>query len=297
MTNKGLGRGLGSLFGSLDDEEEKKPQTKIEPEHATNSNNVDGKPMEVDIGLIDRNPDQPRKTFNDEQISELAQSISNCGLIQPIITVKRNNRYMIVSGERRWRACKKAGLKTVPIIIRDYTDSEIAEVALIENLQREDLNPIESAQAIKELIDKYNLTQEQISEKIGKSRSAVTNTLRLLSLCPQVIKLIKEGKLSAGHGKILVAITDAETQYKIATMAIEGKISVRELEKYLQTLANRSEHSSIKKPLSLELVDFGNKLQQTLSTKVQIKGTEKRGKIIIEYYNKDDLNRIYNLFN
>lgn len=296
MTNKGLGRGLGSLFGSLDDEEEKQPQTKQEPEYKTINENNDGKPMEVDIGLIDRNPDQPRKTFNDEQINELAQSISNCGLIQPIITVKRNNRYMIVSGERRWRACKKAGLKKVPIIIRDYTDAEIAEVALIENLQREDLNPIESAQAIKELIDKYNLTQEQISEKIGKSRSAVTNTLRLLSLCPQVIKLIKEGKLSAGHGKVLVAITDPETQYKIATMAIEGKISVRELEKYLQALANRTERTTVKKPLSLELVDFGNKLQQTLSTKVQIKGTEKKGKIIIEYYNKDDLNRIYNLF-
>ena len=297
MTNKGLGRGLGSLFGSIDDEEEKKTPVKKETEKPIVVENNDGSPIEVEISLIDRNPDQPRKTFNDEQINELAQSIKNCGLIQPIITVKRNDRYMIVSGERRWRACKKAGLKKVPVIVRDYTDSEIAEVALIENLQREDLNPIESAKAIKELIDKYNLTQEQISEKIGKSRSAVTNTLRLLSLCPQVIKLIQEGKLSAGHGKILVAITDPETQYKIATMAIEGKISVRELEKYLQTLANRTEKTSSKKPLSLELVDFGNKLQQALSTKVQIKGTERKGKIIIEYYNKDDLNRIYNIFN
>lgn len=297
MTNKGLGRGLGSLFGSIDDEEEKKVPVKKETEKPIVVENNDGSPIEVEISLIDRNPDQPRKTFNDEQINELAQSIKNCGLIQPIITVKRNDRYMIVSGERRWRACKKAGLKKVPVIVRDYTDSEIAEVALIENLQREDLNPIESAKAIKELIDKYNLTQEQISEKIGKSRSAVTNTLRLLSLCPQVIKLIQEGKLSAGHGKILVAITDPETQYKIATMAIEGKISVRELEKYLQTLANRTEKTSSKKPLSLELVDFGNKLQQALSTKVQIKGTERKGKIIIEYYNKDDLNRIYNIFN
>lgn len=295
MTNKGLGRGLGSLFGSIDDEDEKIPQTKTsQPEEITKT---DGDPKEVDINLIDRNPNQPRKIFNDEQINELAQSISNCGLIQPIITVKRDGRYMIVSGERRWRACKKAGLKKVPIIIRNYTDSEIAEVALIENLQREDLNPIESAQAIKELIDKYNLTQEQISEKIGKSRSAVTNTLRLLSLCPQVISLIKDGKLSAGHGKILVAITDAETQYKIATMAVEGKISVRELEKYLQTLTNRTERVTTKKPLSLELVDFSNRLQQALSTKVQIKGTERKGKIVIEYYNKEDLNRIYSLFN
>lgn len=296
MTNKGLGRGLGSLFGTLEEEEEKQPAIKNEV-HNNNIQVDDTNPQEVDINLIDRNPDQPRKTFNDDQLNELSQSIKNCGLIQPIITVKRNNRYMIVSGERRWRACKKAGLKKVPIIVRNYTDAEIAEVALIENLQREDLNPIESAQAIKELIDKFNLTQEQISERIGKSRSAVTNTLRLLSLCPEVIKLIKDGKLSAGHGKILVAITDPETQFKIATMAIEGKISVRELEKYLQTLANRTDKVTTKKPTSLELIDFGNKLQQALSTKVQIKGTEKKGKIIIEYYNKDDLNRIYNLFN
>jgi len=296
MTNKGLGRGLGSLFGGLDDEEEKVVVTKKEPKKVEEPKEA-GAPQEVDISLIDRNPKQPRKTFNSEQLEELSQSIKNCGLIQPIITVKRDNRYMIVSGERRWRASKLAGLKKVPIIVRNYTDSEIAEVALIENLQREDLNPIESALAIKELIDNYNLTQEQISEKIGKSRSAVTNTLRLLSLSPQVIQMIKDGRLSAGHGKILVAITDEETQYRIATMAIEGKISVRELEKYLQTIANRPEKKTNKKQLSLELIDFGNKLQQTLATKVQIKGTERKGKILIEYYSKDDLNRIYNLFN
>lgn len=296
MTNKGLGRGLGSLFGGLDDEEEKVEVTKKEPKKVEEPKEA-GAPQEVDISLIDRNPKQPRKTFNSEQLEELSQSIKNCGLIQPIITVKRDNRYMIVSGERRWRASKLAGLKKVPIIVRNYTDSEIAEVALIENLQREDLNPIESALAIKELIDNYNLTQEQISEKIGKSRSAVTNTLRLLSLSPQVIQMIKDGRLSAGHGKILVAITDEETQYRIATMAVEGKISVRELEKYLQTIANRPEKKTNKKQLSLELIDFGNKLQQTLATKVQIKGTERKGKILIEYYSKDDLNRIYNLFN
>ena len=278
MTNKGLGRGLGSLFGGLDDEEEKKEVVVKEVVKEVVVESKDTTPQEVELHLIDRNPKQPRKTFNNEQLEELAQSIRNCGLIQPIITVKRGDRYMIVSGERRWRASKLAGLKTVPVIVRDYSEAEIAEVALIENLQREDLNPIESALAIKELIDKYSLTQEQISEKIGKSRSAVTNTLRLLSLTPQVIKMIQDGQLSAGHGKILVAITDSETQNRIATMAVEGKISVRELEKYLQTIANRTEKAPIKKALSLELVDFGNKLQQTLATKVQIKGTERKGK-------------------
>jgi len=295
MTNKGLGRGLGSLFAGLDDNEETKKDVVKEVVREVIVEKTTENPEEIDINLIDRNTNQPRKIFNEEQLQELAQSIKNCGLIQPIILVKKNNRFMIVSGERRWRASKIAGLKKIPAIIRNYTDSEIAEVALIENLQREDLNPIESANAIKELIDKFNLTQEQISEKIGKSRSAVTNTLRLLSLAPEVIKLIQEGKLTAGHGKILVAITDKDSQIKIANMAVDGKISVRELEKYLQVLANRTEKSPKTNHQSLELIDFTQKLQQTLATKVQIKGTERKGKILIEYYSKDDLNRIYSL--
>ena len=286
MSNKGLGRGLGSLFAGLDEDE---------PEVIMNEKTNDS-PEEVDINLIDRNTNQPRKQFNEEQLQELAQSIKNCGLIQPIIVVKKNGRYMIVSGERRWRASKMAGLKSIPVVIRNYTDQQIAEVALIENLQREDLNPIESANAIKELIDKHNLTQEQISERIGKSRSAVTNTLRLLSLAPEVVKLIQENKLSAGHGKILVAIPDNDMQVRIANMAVDGKISVRELEKYIQNLANKSQKTERKKAQSLELIDFSNKLQRALATKVQIKGTERRGKIVIEYYGKDDLNRIYSMF-
>ena len=298
MISKGLGRGLGSLFSGLDDEQEKAEPTKEVVKEVVKEVIIEKQsenPEEIDINLIDRNTNQPRKIFNEEQLQELAQSIKNCGLIQPIILVKRNDRYMIVSGERRWRASKIAGLKKVPAIIRNYTESEIAEVALIENLQREDLNPIESANAIKELIDKFNLTQEQISEKIGKSRSAVTNTLRLLSLTPEVIKMIQEGKLSAGHGKILVAISDHETQVRIANMAVDGKISVRELEKYLQVMANRSEKTTKTHAQSLELIDFTQKLQQTLATKVQIKGTERKGKILIEYYSKDDLNRIYSI--
>lgn len=302
MSTKGLGRGLGSLFGDFEDEAPKKVEQPKEKEVVIKEvvkeviKEVPREtPEEVDINLIDRNTSQPRKIFAEEQLQELAQSIRNCGLIQPIILVKRNNRYMIVSGERRWRASKIAGLKSVPAVIRDYTDAQIAEVALIENLQREDLNPIESANAIKELIEKFNLTQEQISEKIGKSRSAVTNTLRLLSLAPYVIKLIQDGKLSAGHGKILVTITDVETQVKIANMAVEGKISVRELEKYLQNLSHKSNKPERKTSQSLELIDFTNKLQQTLSTKVEIKGSERKGKILIEYYSKDDLNRIYSL--
>ena len=284
MSNKGLGRGLGALFSAFDEEPVKEVKKPAEKEHE-----------EIPIGLIDRNTSQPRKDFNEESLNELAQSIRAHGVIQPIILVKKNDRYMIVSGERRWRASKIAGLKEIPAVIREYTDAQIAQIALIENLQREDLNPIESAKAIKELIDKYNLTQEEVSEKIGKSRSAVTNTLRLLALQPEVIKMIESGKLSAGHGKILVSIDDKESQIRIANMAVDGKISVRELEKYLQVIANRQpkEHKTQKQ--SLELLDFSRDLQNRFSTKVTIKGSEQKGKITIEYYSKDDLDRIYSL--
>ena len=220
-----LGRGLDALFGGLDDEPEEiinKPSTK--PQRvAENSSQSDQNtkptekvvekivekpvervvekivevpsseptPREIPLGLIDRNLSQPRKNFNESALNELAQSIKTHGVIQPIILVKKGDRYMIVSGERRFRASKLAGLKTIPAIIKRYTDREIAEIALIENLQREDLNPIESAQAIRELVDKYNLTQEEIAEKIGKSRTAVTNTLRLLALRPEIVKMIE----------------------------------------------------------------------------------------------------------
>lgn len=285
MINKGLGRGLDSLFSAFDEE-----PPKTEEKQTTSE-----KPQEISLNLIDRNTNQPRKLFNEDLLNELAQSIKVHGVIQPIILVKKDNRYMIVSGERRFRASKMAGLKTIPAIIRSYTESEIAEIALIENLQREDLNPIESAKAIKELIENFKLTQEEVSERIGKSRSAVTNTLRLLALEPEVIKLIENGKLSAGHGKILVSIEDKDTQVRIANMAVDGKISVRELEKYLQVMANRSPKTQKIKTPSIELVDFAKDLQQRLATKVQIKGTEQKGKIVIDYYNREDLDRLYTL--
>ena len=285
MINKGLGRGLDSLFSAFDDE---KPQKQEQT-------SVVEKPQDISISLIDRNENQPRKVFNEELLNELAQSIKAHGVIQPIIVVKKKDRYMIVSGERRFRASKMVGLKEIPAIVRQYTESEIAEIALIENLQREDLNPIESAKAIKELIDNFNLTQEDVSDRIGKSRSAVANTLRLLSLEPEVIQLIESGKLSAGHGKILVSITDRDSQIRIAQMAVDGKISVRELEKYLQVIANRQPKNKKSTSQSIELIDFSKELQQRLATKVEIKGTERKGKIVIDYYSKDDLDRLYTL--
>lgn len=289
MINKGLGRGLDSLFSAFDEPEEPVKQTKKQDEQQKEV------PQEILISLIDRNEKQPRKVFDDTALNELAQSIKIHGVIQPIIVVKNNDRFMIVSGERRFRASKIAGLKAIPAIVREYTEAQIAEIALIENLQREDLNPIESAKAIKELIDRFNLTQEEVAEKIGKSRSAITNTLRLLSLAKEVIELIEKGSISAGHGKILASIEDKDTQVQIANMAAEGKVSVRELEKYLQAISTKTPKTHKKAVQSLEIMDFSKDLQQRLATKVQIKGTEHKGKIIIDYYTKDDLDRLYTL--
>ncbi len=293
-----LGRGLGSLFDFDDDEKETKVPTSQKTVQKVEQPE-DSSPREIPVGMIDRNTQQPRRMFDESALNELAQSIKMHGVIQPVILVKNGDRYMIVSGERRWRATKLAGLKTIPAIIKRYSDEQIAEIALIENLQREDLNPIESALAIKELIEKYNLTQEEVSEKIGKSRSAVTNTLRLLSLRLEIITMIEKGELSAGHGKILVSIEDPELQLSVAKMAAESKASVRELEKYIQNMSNitktKKRHAELTQ--SLELQDFSRQLQSIFSTKATIQGNDKKGKIVIEYYSKDDLDRIYSILN
>ena len=276
---KGLGRGLDSLFGGFEPEEEISKEEKKSQE-------------EIAISLIDRNEEQPRKKFDEKALSELAESMKTYGVIQPLIVTKRGNRYMIVAGERRFRAAKMAGLKSVPVVVREMSDQEIREVALVENLQRENLNPIESARAIQELISKHNLTQEKISEKIGKSRSAVANTLRLLTLSPEVIKLVEEDKLSSGHARVLVVVKNEELQIRIAEMTVKAKLSVRELEKYVKEILNPKQKKE-KKEQSLEIKHFVQSMQEKFSTKVSILGNDKKGKILIDYYNADDLQRIY----
>jgi len=293
MAKKGLGRGLSSLFGDFGDLENDptiKEPTKVEQVQAGESR------IEIPIGEIDRNESQPRKNFDEKALNELAESIKAKGIIQPIILVKRNNRYMIVAGERRWRAARIAGLKHVPAVVRDYTDQDVSEIAIIENLQREDLNPIESAMAIQDLIDKYTLTQEEVADKIGKSRSAVTNTLRLLSLPEELIELVKSNKLSAGHARTLVSVEDKELQLKLAKEVYNRKLSVRELEKLIKEITKPKKHKLIPEK-SLELKDFEERLNKKFYTKVSIQGGDKKGKIIIEYYNKNDLERIYDLLN
>lgn len=290
MEKKGLGRGLSSLFGDFNDEDDVKDNKQPESKPSDATDNV----REISIGLIDRNEEQPRTNFDPKALDELAASIKVHGIIQPILLNEKDGRYVIVAGERRWRAARMAGLKTVPAIVKNFTSKEISEIAIIENLQREDLNPIESARAIQKLINKFDLTQENVAERIGKSRSAVTNTLRLLSLPNEVIKYIEDGKLSAGHARTLLSIEDKDKLLEIARFCVEKKLSVRELEKLVKDILKPSKNKE-KKPQSLELKDFAEKMKTKFATKVGILGNENKGRIYIDYYTKEDLQRIYDI--
>lgn len=284
---KGLGRGLDSLFGAQTAEIEEKEEGKQEKV-------VINEPKEIEIGLIDRNPNQPRKNFDEDALKELAESIKNHGVIQPIIVKEEKGRYTIIAGERRWRASRIVGLKTIPCYIKNYSEREISEIAIIENLQREDLNPIESARAIKSLIEQYSLTQEEVADKIGKSRPSVANTLRLLTLPEQIVALVEANKLSAGHAKALLMVDDPIKQKEIALKVLQNGLSVRETEQLSKKPAQTQKTQTQTKPKSLELKDFENKLKQFFATRVEIKGNDLKGKIVIDYYTKDDLDRIYN---
>lgn len=295
MNMRGLGRGLDSLFGDYESFDTPKAEVKEKVVEKIVEKEVNRGAEDISIALIDRNPNQPRKNFDEKALKELAQSIKTNGVIQPIIVTKKGDRYIIIAGERRWRASQLAGLKTVPCIVRNYTDREICEIAIIENLQREDLNPIESARAIKQLIETFDLTQELVADRIGKSRPAVANTLRLLTLAPEVVSMIEAGKLSAGHARCLITVEDPKMQVELALKACDNKISVRELEKYIKQLSKGNNGKKQAEPQSLELKDFAKKMERIFSTKVSILGNDHKGRIFIDYYNGDDLQRIYTL--
>ncbi len=289
MAGKGLGRGLDSLFGIMEDRQELTSGQMQELK-------ADGQVIDINLSLIDNNPKQPRRNFDAASLSELAESIKNHGVIQPIIVTKRNDRFLIVAGERRFRACKLAGQKVIPAIVRDYTNSQIKEVALLENIQREDLNPIECARAMQELLNDYDWTQEVLAERLGKSRSAIANTLRLLALTPEVIAMVESGKLSAGHARSLVVVANPEVQIKLAMLATTRKVTVRDLEKAVkESQAPPKQKKQAPLPI-LEVEEFKHNLQRKLSTKVEIVGNEKKGKIVITYSTKDDLQRLYDFF-
>ncbi|MBO5215886.1 MAG: ParB/RepB/Spo0J family partition protein [Clostridia bacterium] len=282
---KGLGRGLSALLSDVEME--------YGSSDSTNSETVSAEtPHEIPIAQIDPNVNQPRKTFDEVALNELANSIRIHGVISPIILVNQpNGRYMIIAGERRWRASKKAGLLTIPAIVRNYTPQQVKEISLIENLQREDLNPIETAVAIKQLMDEYRYTQEQVADRIGKSRPAIANTLRLLTLNEKVIALVSDGRLSAGHARCLVVVEDAEAQLKLAQMGCDNKVTVRDFEKMVKNYLN-PKPAKPKMEQSLELKDMVSRMQRTFATKVSALGNDKKGRIYIDYYNRDDLDRI-----
>lgn len=288
-SNKGLGRGLEALFGVFDDNNS---YDNITNKNTKTNNGV----LEIDITKVKPNPNQPRKNFDPDALNELASSIKVHGIVQPIVVNQESNgEYMIIAGERRWRAANICGLKTVPAVVKNYTEKQVKEISIIENLQREDLNPIEAARAIKQLMDEYGLTQEVVSERIGKSRSNIANTLRLLTLYPDVIDMVEVGKLSAGHARCLVVVEDQTEQIKLAQIAVTKNLSVRDLEKMVKNYMHPTNKVVVKQEQSLELKELINQMQKTFATKVSAIGNDNKGRIYIDYYTRDDLDRIAEL--
>ena len=276
----GLGRGLDALFAEMPAIEEKK---EIKP----------GEVIEkIRLTEIEPNKGQPRKQFDSESLDELAESIKRYGVIQPIIVSKQDEYYEIIAGERRWRAAKRAGLEEMPCIVRDDDERKKREISLIENIQREDLNPIEKARSFKELMEEYSLTQMQMSEIIGISRSAIANTIRILNLDNRVIDLALEGKLTEGHCRSLVSVDDPEKQYKLALKIIETGDSVRDIERKVK---NGKQLKEKDKKYEAIYHDIENQFQGFFGTKVKLDAGKRKGKIIIEYASNDDLERILEL--
>ena len=292
---KGLGKGLGNLIPESDREAQK---TKV-VEKVVEKKVIVKEPAEtiVKINEVEPNKNQPRRTFDEDALLELAESIKQHGVIQPLIVKKRDKYYEIIAGERRWRAAKMAGLKEIPVVIKDLSDQEIMEVALIENIQREDLNPIEEAQAYQRLIKEYNYKQDELAERVSKSRVAVTNSMRLLKLDERVQKMIIDDMISAGHARALLAITDSEKQYTIAMKVFDEKLSVRETEKLIKNLDKQVKPKVNTTPENDFIYrDIENKLKESMGTKVIIHNKDNnKGKIEIEYYSQDDFERIVDI--
>jgi len=279
VSKKGLGRGLGALI----------------TERETESSEI----KEIMLADIYANPDQPRRDFDEIKLNELAESITEHGLLQPILVKPEGNRYYIIAGERRFRAAKLAGLDRINCIVRHCTDQEMTEKALIENIQRADLSPVEEGLAYARLIEEYGLTQEQVAKKVGKGRPTVANLLRVVQLPAEVLKMLGQNKITLGHAKVLLSLASSEEQVMMADRIITQNYSVRETEDYIQSLTDKK---PIPKPQDKakkgynEFIDLEEKLRTVFQTKVSIKGHENRGKIEIEYYSKDELNRLLEAF-
>ena len=306
---KGLGRGLNDLFGTSEASNPSRSRNNQQNSSENTSKEVKTVTKEVvkevvkeveqkiKINLIEPNKSQPRKQFDEEAIQELPDSIKKYGVLEPLIVTKKGDYYEIIAGERRWRAARMAGIKEVPVVIRDYTDKEIMEISLIENIQREDLNPIEEAEAYEALISEYNLKQEEVAERVSKSRSTITNSLRLLKLCEDVRQMVMYNMISTGHARALIPIEDPKLQYETAAIVYDQKLSVRETEAYVKAILEKKpekeEKQKPQKDLSVFYSDIENKLKSILGAKIAIKASNNdKGKIEINYYSQDELDRI-----
>ena len=283
MAKHGLGRGVDSLFAA-------NPE-KIEKKEAGEEAKL------LKISLIQANPSQPRKRFSDEELKELSESIKQFGVIQPLLVKKQGPIYEIIAGERRFRAAKLAGLAEVPVLIRNYDEKLSKEVAIIENIQREDLNAVEEALAYQSLISEYDLSQEELAERLSKKRTTITNSLRLLKLEEEILNYIREGKLKEGHGRALLSIPEGKQRLALAKDCVEKKLSVREVEKRSQEQTpQKKKKKSIPKQMASIFKDLENRMGESLGTKVKIiPRNENKGKVEIEYYSKEDLEHLYDL--
>lgn len=291
MATRGLGKGLDALIPAAVGDTKAKKTGQKEENTSGNAETL------VKITKVEPNRDQPRKNFDEDALLELAESIKQFGLLQPILVQERNDYYEIIAGERRWRAAKLAGLKEVPVIIKHLTEQEIVEISLIENIQRENLNPIEEAQAYKRLLTEFSLKQDEVAERVSKSRTAVTNSMRLLKLCDDVQQMVIDEMLTTGHARALLSIEDPKQQYAIAQQVFDEKLSVRDVEKLVKNLSKPAKPKKItEKNLQVFYQDIEEKLKQVLGTKVSIAAKENgSGKLEIEFYNNDDLDKFVDL--
>lgn len=292
MAARGLGKGLDSLIPNAVGEARAKKEAVKDIKDGIEEKN--GQETIVKITMVEPNRKQPRKNFDEDALQELSDSIKQFGLIQPILVQDRKDHYEIIAGERRWRAAKIAGLKEIPVIIRNYSEQEIMEISLIENIQREDLNPIEEAQAYKRLLEEFHLKQDEVAERVSKSRAAVTNSIRLLKLSDEVQQMVIDDMISTGHARALLAVEDHDEQYTLAQQIFDEKLSVRDVEKLVKNLHKPAKPKKAdNKTMQAIYQDIEDKLKQKLSTKVTVtsKG-EGAGKIEIEFYNHEDLDRL-----
>ncbi len=284
----GLGRGLNSLFAD----------NKVEISEQTKEIEATGKVL-VNINQIDPNRKQPRRNFDEERLDELAESIKEHGIIEPLVVKKNGNRYQIIAGERRWRAARKANIKEIPVVIGEFSDREIMEVALIENIQREDLNPIEEALAYQSLINEYDLRHEEVAQRVSKNRVTITNSLRLLQLDERVQDMLIGGELTSGHARSLLSIEDKEHQFEIAKKIVDDKLSVREVEKLIRELSSPGKNKKSKKETKnqADYKEYEKKLITLTGTKVEVKVSgENKGKIVIPYNSVEEFEKIYSIF-